>query len=422
MKKTWFIISLILTFFLEACICTYLFQRTDYLEQDTVLINQCLKSVEGSFITEGMNTDSSNFDTSLLYTVLDMQGNIIYQPNSELSSSINEAIKNRDTILDIVVDDRIVGKIIFHNEMYEQVGQEKEHLLRIIVGIIFLQILYILIYVLYLQKSILEPFRTLNQFAVRVAGGNLDIPLDVDKKHVFGSFTEAFDLMRSELKKARAAEKKANDDKKEMVAKLSHDIKTPIASIKSTSEIGFELTKEERPKELFNLINVKTDQITTLVDNLFLTSVQDVTEIAVNPSRYESGELTKLIKNADYLEKASGFQIPECQIYIDKLRMQQTLDNIFMNSYKYANTDVTVLAELKDEYLVISIADAGEGVKEEEIPLLKEKYKRGSNISEKERAGLGLYLADYFMTKMGGKLVLENKNPGFAVTLYLRTI
>ena len=70
----------------------------------------------------------------------------------------------------------------------------------------------------------------------------------------------------------------------------------------------------------------------------------------------------------------------------------------------------------------IRIGDKGPGVKEEEIPLLKEKYRRGSNTNEKDGAGLGLYLANYFMEKMDGQLGLSNKEPGFEVSVYLRII
>ncbi|MBR6404167.1 MAG: sensor histidine kinase, partial [Eubacterium sp.] len=62
------------------------------------------------------------------------------------------------------------------------------------------------------------------------------------------------------------------------------------------------------------------------------------------------------------------------------------------------------------------------GVKEEEIPLLTEKFKRGSNANDKDGAGLGLYLTDNFMEKMDGKLGLKNLEMGFEVAVYLRTI
>ena len=416
MKKAPFIILLILTFIAEAAACFFMVTSFQDIMTDPVKINECIHSVTDNF------GDTSKYDKQMDYVVIDNDGNLLYKTRDGLSETINDAIKTRGLILDLEVDGEIKGKIIFDYSMGEQIEGFK---LNIVVGFCVigaLQIIIIVAWYIYLKKSIIEPFSRLNDFAERVAEGNLDMPLMMDKEHVFGAFTESFDLMRSELKKARIAEKKASDDKKEMVAKLSHDIKTPVASIKSTSEIGMELTKEERTKEMFGVINDKTDQIKALVDNLFTSSVQDVNEIEVNPGAQPSEAISKLIKNSDYLNRASVFDIPECTVFYDKLRLQQVFDNIFMNSYKYADTSIKVNADLSDDYLVIRISDEGPGVKEEELPLIREKYRRGSNTSEKDGAGLGLYLADNFMEKMDGKLGLRNLEPGFEVAIYLRLV
>ena len=85
--------------------------------------------------------------------------------------------------------------------------------------------------------TVFKPFKKLQSFAVNVARGNLDIPLKMDKNNPFGAFTESFDIMREELAAARQSEYAANRSKKELVASLSHDIKTPVASIKAVSEL-----------------------------------------------------------------------------------------------------------------------------------------------------------------------------------------
>ncbi len=110
------------------------------------------------------------------------------------------------------------------------------------------------------------------------------------------------------------------------------------------------------------------------------------------------------------------------RIFVDKLRIQQVFDNLFMNSYKYADTDIEVSCELVDDYLKVSIRDKGPGVAENELPLLREKYKRGSNCEGKDGAGLGLYLTDYFIRQMDGKLDIINAHPGLNVSVFIRTI
>ena len=415
MKSTRYIVALVITFILEAVLCFYFLGKMDIGDNDPVKINECLKSVETNY------GDESSYITSVDYSVLDADGNVVFTTRSGLSESVNDAVKNSDPVLDIELDGK-PGKMIVHNDTQEKMASCKKDISVTIISLTAVQLIVVLSYFVYLRNNISVPFIRMNEFASRVAEGDLDVPLYMDKKHVFGSFTEAFDIMRTELKKARNAEKKANDDKKEMVAKLSHDIKTPIASIKSTSEIGYELASDEKIKDYFNLINVKSDQITLLVDNLFNSSVNDVTEIPVEPSNYDSSILNDMIRNADHLRKAGEFNIPSCTVYADKVRLQQSLDNIFMNSYKYADTPIIVDAVIDKEYLKITISDEGPGVTEEELPLLKNKYERGSNAADKDGAGLGLYLTNYFMEHMEGKLILDNKEKGFAASLYLRTI
>ncbi len=415
MKRSPFLFMMILTFAIEIILCFYLINGIEEQHLDPVVINECVKSVEDSF------DDSSNYVNLLPYTVINNDGEVLYQNAEDIADSINEAIQNGDTIVDIKRDDGIVGKIIFANENGKRTAEAKGRLIAALILFSVIQLVLIILYWLYVKRNVIDPFNRMNDFAQRIAAGNLDIPLEVDKKQVFGTFTEAFDIMRSELKKAKAAEKKANDEKKETVAKLSHDIKTPVASIKSSSEIGYELSKDEKSKEYFHLINEKADQIKGLTDNLFNNAVNDVAELTVSPVKCPSDVITTLIKNADYRKKAGSFDIPSCDVFMDKLRLQQVFDNLFMNSYKYADTDIEVKAEIKDDHLIIDISDSGPGVKAEEIPLLTEKYKRGSNSSDKDGAGLGLYLTSYFLSEMDGNLMILSDN-GFTARVFLRLV
>ena len=411
MKKGIIFLLLGASLIVEVFVCILILNRVGDIRQDPVEINRCLDQI----------AEGNMPDTSLSFSVLDLQGNLVYKNAENAATSINKAIQNCDTILDLNVNGRVTGKVIFTNPTSDKWKEIRSDILICMIIISFIQILILVFYLLYLYRRILRPFDRLQEFAVRVAGGNLDLPLKVDRGHIFGSFTESFDLMRSELKKARFAEKQANDEKKEVIAKLSHDIKTPVASIKSTSEMGYELTKETRTKELFNTINFKSDQIKALTDNLFISSVHDVTEIAVNPSSQPSDAVKETIRNADYMNRADRYNIPDCRVHVDKLRLQQAFDNVFMNSYKYADTSITVSSRLDTDYLVVQIADTGPGVSPEELPLLTEKYRRGSDVEGRDGAGLGLYLTDYFMQKMDGYIELASDG-GFAVTFYIRTL
>ena len=228
--------------------------------------------------------------------------------------------------------------------------------------------------------------------------------------------------MGNEIKIARKKEKEAIDAKKELVAKLSHDIKSPVASIKSSSELGLEIAPNERIKNQFSSINKKSDQINTLVTNLFNSTLKEMDELKINPTIISSNIIKELLINSDYLNKANDINIEKCNIYADRLRLQQVFDNIFINSYKYANTKIEIKNYVDDEFFIISIKDFGNSIQDEEMPLLLEKFKRGSNTLNKEGAGLGLYISKEFINQMNGDLEIVNENPGFKVIIKLRII
>lgn len=122
-----------------------------------------------------------------------------------------------------------------------------------------------------------------------------------------------------------------------------------------------------------------------------------------------------LLENADYLHQAEIPDIPPCLVWADRLRLQQVFDNIFANSYKYADTAIQVQAEKSGGWLTVELEDAGGGMPKEEIFFIKEKFRRGSNAGAVDGAGLGLFISDYFMEAMKGTLTVENGEQGLKV-------
>jgi len=271
----------------------------------------------------------------------------------------------------------------------------------------------------YIHRSILAPFNRLNHFAERIAAGDLEIPLAMDKGSNFGAFTESFDLMRAELARAREAERQANQSKKELVASLSHDIKTPVASIKATSELMAVTASGEKEQRQLEIISTKADQIDLLITNMFTAALEELQELTVTLQEVPSTVLAKIIRDADYRQKLSAYAIPECLILADAARLAQVIDNIFINSYKYADTDIDITATIEEDCLCIKIADHGNGVLPEELPLITQKFYRGNNAKEQSGTGLGLYISKYFIEKMAGSLHCSNGETGFTVLLTL---
>lgn len=415
MKKSTFLISLLLIFVAEIIVFVVFATGDTDSFQDAVAINEAVQSVQRDW--KAMENHKNQ--TSLDYVVLDRNQTVLFKTREGLSESLNAAVIHRDTILDIEADGAAAGKIIIYNDSARTVQHQKQITIIAMVAVMLVQCLLCIGYIIYLNRRVIMPFQKLKGFAERVAGGNLDIPLEMDRQNLFGAFTESFDIMRAELKRARIAEAEADASKKELVAKLSHDIKTPVASIKAASEVGAALTGDEKIKDNYTQIIRKADQINTLITNLFTATLEELKQLSVTPADMESRELKVLLENSDYLHHGVIPDIPDCLLYADKLRLQQVFDNIFANSYKYANTKIELTVCQEGNCLAISIEDYGGGVSMEELPLLKEKFKRGSNAKHIEGAGLGLYISDYFMKEMRGELVIENGEKGLKVTVVI---
>lgn len=416
MKKDSFLTLILVLFFLEMTMLVCFLWTDVSSPQDTVAVNEVLKRLEADWDSPG----SAAAEDGLDYVVLDGEGEVLFKTAQGLSESVNAATAHRDTILDIRQGEKTVGKLIIYNRADAVYESRKRTLALAVAAVMLLQTAATTGYVIYLRKTLVRPFHKLKDFAQRVAGGNLDVPLEMDRQNVFGAFTESFDLMRSELKRARLAEAQANAAKKELVAELSHDIKTPVASIKAASEVGLALADSDRLRDNYTQIIRKADQINTLVTNLFNATLEELEQLSVTPGDMESGELAQMLENADYLHRSAvpaASAIPPCLLYADRLRLQQVLDNIYANSYKYAGTDIMLAITRESSRIVIAIEDFGGGVSPQELPFLKEKFRRGSNTGDVEGAGLGLHISDYFMRKMGGKLTVENGTCGLKVSV-----
>lgn len=415
MKRRYFPIVLIAISVVEMIALIVFAVQTPDFTQDVVAVNEIMQSVVRDFDALDMHKNS----TSLDYVVTDNDGNVLYRTKSGLSEDINAAVLHRDTILDIKRNGVIVGKLIIFNDGAMSLLTQKKRLITVLAVALAVQCAVCVAYSVYLHLTVIRPFDKLRGFAGRVACGNFDIPLEMDRHNLFGAFTESFDIMRSELKKARIAEAQANASKKELVAKLSHDIKTPVASIKAVSEVGLAVAKSAKDRENYERIIEKADQINALVTNLFTATLEELQQLTVAPENIESTRIRTMLENADYLHKATIPELPDCLLLADSLRLQQVFDNIFANSYKYADTEISVAIIKDGDSLHIAIEDSGGGVLDEELSVLKDKFKRGRNSVNTDGAGLGLYISDYFMNEMHGALDVENGVNGLKVTVTL---
>lgn len=389
---------------------------------DITVVNDVVKQAAARWedLVRGEGVPEINDAGAYPFTIFDRNGKILDTTGSGLSSGLSEAVINGDAIADIEKDGVLLGKAVFHNTTPELLQKRSEQYLLCGVFLLGGILLCIICYYWYLKKALFVPFQKMERFARNIARGDLNVPLEMDHTNVFGAFTESFDLMREELKRARENERIANQSKKELVASLSHDIKTPVASIQAISELMLAFPRSSKEKNQLETIGQKAEQINQLVTNLFQATMEDLEKLKVDTSELESRILCTYVAASDYSHLANLRAVPECMIIVDPLRIQQVIDNVIHNSYKYANTTIDISASCEGDYLAVCFRDFGKGAASEELPLLFEKFYRGRNAKNRNGAGLGLYLSRYFMEQMGGRISCENCEGGFQVTLYIR--
>jgi len=406
-----------------------------YKERDIAYYNDLLYRIEEEYI-DGVDEN----DIERRY------GCNIIMSKEMVDEEAVQVYRDNSLVLDFTPAGEYIGKIAWADNV-NRFNDSKRAFMDAAIMMWLLVFAAVSIIIIFTYKSLIKPVNELVDFSKEMAKGNLDNALPIHRDNLFGSFVEAFDIMREELKESRKREMEAEIARKELVTQLSHDIKTPLAVIKATCEVlelklkDKDVLKENKRSDENNsddivdkieLISRKADTVSALMNNVMHATLEELDHIEVNVKEEDSTIIEDLIGSfKNYGNIIVEGHVPHCLVYMDRLRMEQVIENIVGNSYKYAGTDIVVsFSESEDitmadgnkgRFIKIAIRDSGPGVNEDELALIAEKYYRGKNSSEQNGYGLGLYLVRLYMEKQGGGIEYYNDN-GFVVELLLRKV
>lgn len=363
---------------------------------------------EAAGILQGYDTD---------YLVIDAQGSVIGVSRSGLETDYTYDFIHKDYSVDILEEGRLLGRIIFINNEESDFKRNVERWALVFLTVFLLKDVWLF---WYLKRHVTEPVKRMNKFAGLIAKGNLDIPAGQMDSGFYGEFSESFDMMREELVYAKKREQEADRQRREVIASISHDIKNPTASIQAIAEFQALTTESEALRQEFQTIVQKTSQINGMISNLQTSMLNDLERLTVKPEVTESIWIERALRQADFKKRIRELAVPECLVMADRVRFVQVADNIISNSYKYADTEIEVRFSFDGNELCISVRDFGQGVKKEEEIFLTQKYFRGQNAGDKEGAGMGMYIAEYLVKAMGGRLRCRSvEKEWFEVTVWL---
>ena len=272
-------------------------------------------------------------------------------------------------------------------------------------------------------KSILVPLDLLRYASNQIKEGNLDFELAYDGKDEFRQVFSDFDEMRLRLKDLVETQVRYEADRKELVADISHDLRTPITTIKGYAEglrDGVANTPEKQ-KNYLNVIYDKACNMEALVDSLSLFSKIDTNSY---PFHFETVGIADCMedffgrtKTEFYLK---GLEISfenhcdkDVRVKLDRNEMGRVLTNILENSVKYkAAESGKVKAELQKDgnNVILTIADDGPGVDAQDLTKLFTRFYRADLARSNPQAGsgLGLAIAKHIVNAHGGAITARN--------------
>lgn len=295
-------------------------------------------------------------------------------------------------------------------------------------------IIYSLIFGSKFAKNINKPLTQLIDASNKIKTNDLDFEINYPYTNELGEVIDSYNSMRRELKKTLNKHWQLEQERKDMVSALSHDLKTPLTIIKGHVELLQEgsYKNEDRLKRYLGIIENNADRASHLVEDLNVISKIENLDFELNYTDVKLSDFlaeTELeYKNLCEMKKVTFIlnkdNVDDVIVKFDKLRISQVLGNIFTNSLRFTpeNGIIKITASLKGSTLSFSVEDTGKGFKKEDLINVFSKFYQGdkSRSEEKGHSGLGLYICKILVEKHGGEILASNKDDGGArVEFYL---
>ena len=266
----------------------------------------------------------------------------------------------------------------------------------------------------YYIRSILIPVNEITEKAKRITSGSYGIQIQTHYDDEIGELAQTINEMSVQINQNEVIQR-------DFISSLSHELRTPLTAITGWSETllaGNNLDKETRRG--MNIILRETRRLTEMVVELLdFTRIQDdrmtlnmqATDIR---SEFEdtvfmySSRLSQDDIQLDYLDNDE--ETPE--IVCDPERLRQVFLNILDNAAKHGGEGKRIEASIRldGDWVVVCIRDFGPGIPEDELPLVKKKFYKGS--SKARGTGIGLAVCDEIVSMHNGELTLENASEG----------
>ncbi|WP_217269749.1 sensor histidine kinase [Neobacillus endophyticus] len=298
------------------------------------------------------------------------------------------------------------------------------------IGLIIILILTNGLLTYFVSKSIIRPIRDLQKAAKRMKEGDLSIPIKVRSKDELGQLAQGFEEMRIRLNDSIEKQIAYEENRKELIANISHDLKTPITTIKGYVE-GIRDGVANSPEKMDRYIQTiftKARDLDRMIDELFLYSKLDLQRL---PFLFEKINFDHYLE--DYVEELR-FDVAEKQVEIqliiekgdylivgDREHLKRVITNIVDNSLKYIDKEHKKLSfhlSSLPTHLLFKLSDNGPGISSENLKLIFDRFYRADQArgTEKGGSGLGLSIAKRIIEEHHGSIWAESES-GMGTTI-----
>ncbi len=342
------------------------------------------------------------------------------QWNTYWDTDVSALIKQ----LDFHFSDGSFGSFFIVTTSIQALPQWREMVLNIVLCVAVILFLTAAMLSIWLYQAIVNPISKLQSATQYIKEGNLDFTIDIGTNDEIGDLSRSFEDMRQKLKETSEEKILAEKENKELIRNISHDLKTPITSIKGYAEgimDGVADTPEKREKYLKTIYN-KAVEMTTLINELTLYAQIDTNRIPynfvkLNVSAYFNDCVEEI--GMDLETKNIGLAYfnyveNEVDVIADPEQLTRVVHNIINNSVKYIDkTKGFINIRIKDvgDYAQIEIEDNGKGIAARDLPYIFDRFYRTdeSRNSNTGGSGIGLSIVKKIIEDHGGKIWATSK-------------
>ncbi|MCL2425212.1 MAG: HAMP domain-containing histidine kinase [Oscillospiraceae bacterium] len=302
-------------------------------------------------------------------------------------------------------------------EAYQTVYAEASRLIgRVgLISIILISLMFLMAIIVtyFLANSLTRPIEELGKFALNIGNGDFS-------QNDFQFQEEELEDLNMALNKSAKQLAEYDSQQKTFFQNASHELRTPLTSIKCYAEgISFGIME---PKQASETILVETDKLADLVtDLLYISKIDNITTV------YTKMEinLMELLRDSAARQEAVAekkrvrfaFDLDDTPIYYSCVSelLVRAIDNLISNAIRYAHSEIVLSCHKREGSIVLSVMDDGDGVENEAIPHLFERFYKGVDGNH----GIGLSIAKSIVEQQGGRIAVENAANAGAVFIII---